>query len=250
METRTCSCGESETRTVAATGHTFGDWTVTTAPTCTEKGVETRTCACSESETREVDALGHEWEGIHCTRCDAIRNPFTDVDEVIHKSFYDAILWAVDEGITTGATETTFNPGGELQRAQFVTFLWRAAGKPEPTSTKNPFTDVNENDFFYKAVLWAVEEEITTGTDTDKFSPFGVTNRAQAVTFLWRYLEKPAANGTNDFNDVEAGLWYEAPINWAVGAGVTNGMGDGTFGINNPCNRAQAVTFMFRAIAT
>ncbi|MBQ7230157.1 MAG: S-layer homology domain-containing protein, partial [Oscillospiraceae bacterium] len=86
-------------------------------------------------------------------------------------------------------------------------------------------------------------------TSATTFSPMGVTNRAQAVTFLWRYLDEPTSTATNDFTDVVAGMWYEAPINWAVENGVTNGMGDGTFGINNPCNRAHAVTFMYRALA-
>ncbi len=268
--------------------HSFGEWTVTTAPTCTEAGVETRTCECGETETREiaalghteeiipaveatctetgltegvkcavcgeilvaqevVPALGHDWQGTDCSRCDEKRvNPFVDVPE--NEFYFEPVLWAVEEGITTGATETTFNPNGDLLRAQFVTFLWRAAGQPEPTTTVNPFTDVKETDFFYKAVLWAVEEGITTGATATTFNPMGVTNRAQAVTFLWRYLDQPAATTGNDFTDVVAGMWYEAPINWAVENGVTNGMGDGTFGINNPCNRAHAVTFMYRAL--
>ena len=138
---------------------------------------------------------------------------------------------------------------GELKRAQFVTFLWRAAGEPEPETTVNPFSDVTEKDFYYKAVLWAVENEITAGTSATTFSPNGVTNRAQAVTFLWRYLNKPAATAENSFKDVVDGEWYEAPINWAVGAGVTQGISADEFGINNNCIRAQAVTFLFRALA-
>ncbi len=222
---------------------------VVTAPTCTEPGFTTYTCACGDSYVAdETEALGHDWKGTTCTRCDAKReNPFTDVPE---DSFYiDPVLWAVEEGITTGATPTTFNPKGDLLRAQFVTFLWRAAGEPEPTTTVNPFTDVKESDFYYKAVLWAVEEGITTGSTATTFNPMGVTNRAQAVTFLWRYLDQPTSTASNSFTDVVAGMWYEAPINWAVENGVTNGMGDGTFGISNPCNRAHAVTFMYRALA-
>ena len=173
--------------------------------------------------------------------------PFSDVPQ---ESFYtDPVMWAVKNGITNGATATTFDPNGQLLRAQFVTFLWRAAGKPEPTSTVNPFSDVNETDFFYKAVLWAVEKGITNGVSATEFGSYLVTNRAQAVTFLWRYLGQPTSSASNSFSDVAAGAWYEAPINWAVGAGVTNGMGDGTFGINGNCNRAQAVTFLYRAIA-
>ena len=221
---------------------------VVTAPTCTEGGYTTYTCACGDSYVAdETEALGHDWKGTTCTRCDAKReNPFTDVPE---DSFYiDPVLWAVEEGITTGATPTTFNPNGDLLRAQFVTFLWRAAGSPEPINPVNPFTDVKESDFYYKAVLWAVEEGITTGATATTFNPMGVTNRAQAVTFLYRAMGNPQVTGTsNPFTDVVAGAWYEAPILWAVEKGVTNGMGDGTFGINNPCNRAHAVTFLFRA---
>ena len=127
--------------------------------------------------------------------------------------------------------------------------LWRAAGEPAPENAVNPFTDVKETDFFYNAVLWAVEKGITNGISATEFGAYETTNRAQAVTFLWRYLGQPNATAANSFSDVVAGAWYEAPINWAVGAGVTNGMGDGTFGIEGLCNRAHAVTFRFRALA-
>ena len=289
VETRTCECGETETREIAALGHDYE--AVVTAPTCTEGGYTTYTCSrCGDSyvadetaalghteeiipgkaatctETgltegkkcsvcgeilvaqEEIPALGHDFVNGECTRCDAVKDA-TFEDVAVGSFFFDPVEWAVEKGITTGATETTFNPNGDLLRAQFVTFLWRAAGEPEPTTTVNPFTDVKTTDFYYKAVLWAVEEGITTGATATTFNPMGVTNRAQAVTFLWRYLDQPAATTGNDFTDVVAGMWYEAPINWAVENGVTNGMGDGTFGINNPCNRAHAVTFMYRALA-
>jgi hypothetical protein len=172
--------------------------------------------------------------------------PFVDVKK--SDFFFEAVKWALEEGITTGTSATTFSPGKTVSRAEAVTFLWRAAGEPEPTTKVNPFNDVKEGDYFYKAVLWAVENEITNGISATEFGAYKDTNRAQAVTFLWRYLKQPAATGTNNFTDVEAGLWYEAPINWAVGAGVTNGLGNGIFGINANCNRAQAVTFLYRAI--
>ncbi len=250
--TYTCSrCGDTYVADeTAALGHTEEIIPAVEA-TCTETGLtEGVKCAvCGEILVAQevVPALGHDFVNGECSRCDAVKDaPFEDVKA--GDFFFDPVEWAVEEGITTGATPTTFNPNGDLLRAQFVTFLWRAAGQPEPTTTVNPFTDVKETDFFYKAVLWAVEEGITTGTSATTFSPMGVTNRAQAVTFLWRYLDQPAATTGNDFTDVVAGMWYEAPINWAVGAGVTNGMGDGTFGINNPCNRAHAVTFLYRAL--
>ncbi|MBE6951131.1 MAG: hypothetical protein E7451_07320 [Ruminococcaceae bacterium] len=222
---------------------------VVTEPSCTEPGFTTYTCECGDTYVGDyTDALGHDWHGTGCDRCGEQReNPFADVPE---DSFYiDPVLWAVEQGITTGATETTFDPNGALQRAQFVTMLWRAAGEPEPETTSNPFTDVKETDFYYKAVLWAVEKEITNGSDATHFNPFGITNRAQAVTFLWRYLGEPEASAVNSFTDVETGMWYETPINWAVGADVTNGMTETRFGIDANCNRAQAVTFLYRALA-
>jgi hypothetical protein len=160
--------------------------------------------------------------------------------------YYDAVQWAVEQGITTGATATTFNPNGELLRAQVVTMLWRAAGEPAATIA-NPFTDVSESDWYYNAVLWAVEEGITTGISATEFAPFGVTNRAQAVTFLWRYLNEPIASTENSFSDVVEGAWYEDAVNWAVERNVTNGMDSDTFGIEVNCNRAHMVTFLFRA---
>ena len=234
---------------VQAHEHSFGQWSVTTEPTCTEKGIETRTCQCGETETREIEALGHEWKGTGCTRCDEKReNPFTDVPE---DSFYiDPVLWAVEKGITTGATETTFNPDGACMRGHVVTFLWRAMGSPEPTTTVNPFVDVKESDYFYKAVLWAYEKGITTGIDATHFAPTGECNRAQVVTFLWRAMEKPASGSAeNPFPDVIVTEWYGPAVLWAVENGITNGMGDGTFGVLSTCNRAQVVTFLYRTLA-
>ena len=174
-------------------------------------------------------------------------NPFTDVPE---DSFYlDPVLWAVENGITNGVSETAFGPGMNCNRAQVVTFLWRAAGSPEPTVTENPFTDVEEGAFYYKAMLWAVEKGITNGMTETTFGPTVECNRAQVVTFLWRAMGKNGSSVTSDFSDVVAGEWYEAAINWAVENGITNGMGDGTFGVGSICNRAQVVTFLYRTLA-
>ena len=219
---------------------------VVTAPTCTEGGYTTYTCECGDSYVAdEVAALGHEWKGTSCVRCDATReNPFTDVPE---GSFYiDPVLWAVENGVTTGATATTFNPNGNCQRAAVVTFLWRAAGSPEPTTTVNPFTDVKESDFFYKAVLWAVENEITNGLSATKFGPFELCNRAQVVTFLWRAMGKPDSSAEVSFADVQAGQFYSTAVAWAVENGITNGISATEFGVNGICNRAQVVTFLYR----
>ena len=171
--------------------------------------------------------------------------PFTDVPR---ESFYfDPVVWALEEGITTGASETIFNPNGQCQRAQVVTFLWRAAGCPEPVGNHNPFADVKSSDFYYKAVLWAVENGITNGADATHFNPMGICNRAQVVTFLYRAMGEPACSNTeNPFTDVEVTAFYGPAVLWAVENGITNGMTATTFGVNNPCNRAQVVTFLYR----
>ena len=171
-------------------------------------------------------------------------NPFTDVPE--GSFYYEPVLWAVRKGITTGATATTFNPNGNCQRAQVVTFLWRAAGSPEPTSTENPFTDVKESDFYYKAVLWAVEKGITNGLTADTFGPFALCNRAQVVTFLWRAMGSPDSTAKVTFTDVKDGQFYSTAVAWAVENGITNGISGTEFGVGGICNRAQVVTFLYR----
>ena len=188
----------------------------------------------------------HDWDGLVCRNCGEVReNPFEDVPE---DSFYFLpVLWAVDEGITNGASANTFNPGGDLLRAQVVTMLWRHAGAPVIES-ENPFTDVRETDFYYQAVLWAVESGITNGTSATTFAPMGVTNRAQVVTFLWRYLGSPVAVAANPFADVDASAWYGKSVLWAVENGITNGMSEREFGVNTNCNRAHMVTFLYRAM--
>ena len=168
------------------------------------------------------------------------------IDVPVASFFYESVKWALNQGITNGASATEFNPNGDLLRAQVVTMLWRAAGEPVPTTTVNPFTDVAESDWYYSAVLWAVEKGITNGISTTEFDPYGITNRAQAVTFLWRWLGEPAAADFNPFTDVQDGMWYEQPINWAVQYGITNGISATEFGINANCNRAHMVTFLYR----
>ena len=221
---------------------------VITAPTCTEQGFTTYTCGCGDTYVDDyVDALGHDYTGGICSRCGAVReNPFSDVP--VGAFYEEPVLWAVENGITSGASADSFNPDGQCQRAQVVTFLWRAAGQPEPVSSVNPFVDVKETDFYHKAVLWAVEMGITNGLDATHFGPFAYCNRAQVVTFLHRAMGNPQAGaGQSPFTDVEAGAWYEAPVLWAVEKGITNGMGGGLFGTGSICNRAQVVTFLYRA---
>ncbi|MBE6951734.1 MAG: hypothetical protein E7451_10450 [Ruminococcaceae bacterium] len=174
-----------------------------------------------------------------------VYSPFTDVPA---GSFYaEPVAWAVENGITTGASANSFNPDGQCLRAHVVTFLWRAEGCPEPKSLSNPFVDVKESDFYFKAVLWAVENGITNGSDATHFNPFGVCNRAQVVTFLHRAKDSPApASLELPFTDVPAGTWYATPIAWAVENGITNGLSATQFGPNTACNRAQVVTFLYR----
>ena len=172
-------------------------------------------------------------------------NPFTDVPE--DSWYYESVLWAVRNGITNGTSETTFSPNAPCMRAQVVTFLWRSVGCPEPVSADNPFVDVKGTDFFYKAVLWAAEEGITTGTDANHFSPYAVCNRAQVVTFLHRTAGKPeAASADHPFDDVKPSDFYYDAMLWAVENGITNGMTATTFGPSANCNRAQIVTFLYR----
>ena len=172
-------------------------------------------------------------------------NPFTDVIE--GKFYYNPVMWAVENGITTGKTATTFGPNDTCTRAQFVTFLWRLAGKPEPTSMDTQFVDLVENSSYYKAVLWAVEEGITTGMTATTFEPTTVCTRAHVVTFLWRYAGKPAVDSSeNPFADVTEGRFYSDAVLWAVNEGITNGMTTTTFVPSDPCTRGQTVTFLYR----
>ena len=317
--------------------HNWGEWAVTTEPTCTEKGVETRTCACGRTETQEIPALGHTageavreneiaatcfvagsydsvvycsvcgaeisretitvpatnhantivrdaveatcteegytgdtwcldcgrrlslgevipitdhvWENGSCIHCGAEGGSSTTtfVDVPADSWFAVPVAWAVENGITSGISATHFGPDNACTRAQVVTFLWAAANKPEPTTTVNPFTDVVESDYFYKAVLWAVENGITSGTSATTFSPNNECVREQVVTFLYAAAEKPATTAEVEFTDVQPGAWYYNAVAWAYENGVTTGMGDGTFGVGLTCTRAQVVTFLYAA---
>ena len=173
-------------------------------------------------------------------------NPFTDVIE--GKFYFEAVEWAVKNNITKGMTDTTFVPGNDCTRGQVVTFLWRAAGSPEPKSTNNPFTDVKEGKSYYKAVLWAVENGITEGMTKTTFDPNGICTRGQVVTFLWRAKNKPAATETaHSFTDVKEGKYYYDAMLWAVENKITTGVTATTFAPAKNCNRGEVVTFLYRA---
>ena len=200
---------------------------------------------CALCGITEGEAPGHDWKGLNCTRCgEARENPFVDTDP--EGFYFDAVLWAVEGGITVGTDENHFNPDGPCSRAHVVTFLWRAAGKPEPEISTNPFVDVKQGSFCEKAVRWAVEQGITVGTDDDHFSPEEPCNRAQVVTFLWRAAGQPDADGEIPFTDVPADAWYAEPVRWAVEKGITQGVSATEFGTEGTCTRAQAVTFLHR----
>ncbi len=176
-------------------------------------------------------------------------NPhFIDVNDDDY--FRDAVDWAVEAGVTSGTSDTTFSPNESCTRAQAVTFLWRANASPT-VSTTNPFKDVSSSDYYYQAVLWAVEEGITVGMSDTTFSPNDTCTRGQIVTFLWRSFGSPSPNITsNAFYDVNAADYYYEPVLWAVEKGITAGMSETSFEPNTTCTRAQIVTFLYRSITS
>ena len=177
-------------------------------------------------------------------------NPQTGVFvDVAEGSYYEeAIDWAVEKGITNGVSSNMFAPNDPCTRAQIVTFLWRAAGSPAPKSMSS-FTDVPADAFYAKAVAWAVENGITSGTGESKFSPNSTCTRAQAVTFLYRASGSPAVSGKAEFSDVSTTAFYADAVAWAAKKGITTGIGGGLFGSDNDCTRGQIVTFLWRAMA-
>ena len=173
-------------------------------------------------------------------------NPFSDVSAGAY--YYEPVLWAYRNTpqITAGVDKTRFAPDSTCTRAQIVTFLWRAKGCPEPKKTDNPFVDVKPGDYFYKAVIWAVESGVTNGVDATQFSPNAGCTRAQVGTFLWRTEGKPSpASGENPFVDVKGDYYYDAVL-WAVEKKITNGTSKDKFSPNVTCTRGQIVTFLFR----
>ena len=184
--------------------------------------------------------------------CDGVSCPgrvFTDMPKKGHWS-HDPIDWALVNGVTGGTSPTTFSPAAGCTRAQVVTFLWKAAGSPEPEETDGfPFTDVPEDAYYRKAVAWAVENEITGGTSPTTFSPKKTCTRAQIVTFLWRFEGSPEADTSGlPFTDVPEDAYYRVPVVWALGRGITAGVAADRFGSKNTCTRAQIVTFLYKDI--
>lgn len=172
-------------------------------------------------------------------------SPFVDVRASDY--FYEPVLWAVDHGITNGTGYYTFSPNDPCTRGQIVTFLWRTAGCPTPDSYNNPFDDVYPSDYYYEAVLWAVDWGITNGIDYGKFGPNQACTRGQVVTFLGRFFHPCGSYTDNTFTDVYPWDYYYDAVLWAVGIGITNGTGNNRFSPNEPCTRGQIVTFLYRA---
>ena len=168
------------------------------------------------------------------------------VDAPVSSYFYEAVMWAVENGVTTGVSASRFDPNGVCTRAQAVTFLWRAAGSPAPRSRTMPFTDVPAGSYYYDAVLWAVENGITKGTSETRFSPDDTCTRAQIVAFLWRSEKSPAAGSRNPFADVKSTAYYADAVLWAVREDITKGTTSTTFSPDADCTRAQIVTFLWR----
>ena len=176
---------------------------------------------------------------------ESVALPFTDVAEGAY--YADAVAWAIQNKVTSGVSATTFAPNASCTRGQMVTFLWKAAGSPEPKSLTTAFTDVKSGAYYEKAVAWAVENKVTTGTSATTFSPDATVTRGQSVTFLWKANNSPAAASASVFTDVAASAYYASAVNWAVEKGVTSGMSATTFAPNSNCTRAQIVTFLYRA---
>ena len=183
----------------------------------------------------------------YITKAEALdKGGFADVKPGAY--YEDAVNWAVGQKITAGKSATAFAPNDACTRAQAVTFLWRAAGSPEPTATSTVFTDVAKDSYYYKAVLWAVENGITNGATETTFAPNATCSRSQIVTFLYRSQKSPEAPAENPFTDVKAGAFYENAVLWAVKENITTGASATTFDPAGSCTRGQIVTFLFRCM--
>ena len=223
---------------ISATGHTPGEWEY-------DSNRHWRSCTVCEVELEQGD---HTFSGNTCTVCGFTKEiPFVDVPSDAY--YFDAVLWAVENGITYGTSATTFSPDESCTRAQAITFLWRAAGCPSPQSREMPFKDVDKGSYYETAVLWAVENGITKGTSATTFSPEDNCTRAQIAAFLWRSQGMPDAGTSNPFTDVTSGKYYYNAVLWAVENGITNGTSATTFSPDEDCARDQIVTFLYRCLS-
>ena len=256
---------------IPAAGHDWDDGVVTREATETEPGEMTFTCKlCGETKTEEIPVLD-PGTPTQPTGTDEPTTPdqpdkpdqpdepkkpcdgsddcpskaFEDVDRSAESWYHEAVDWAFTSKVTDGMDDTHFAPDASCTRAQAVTFLWRANGSPDPEKTDNPFEDVPADEWFTKAVLWAVENGITDGVDDTHFAPDAECTRAHIVTFLFRSA-KGEAGEKNPFEDVPADEWFTEAVLWAVENGITDGVDDTHFAPDDTCTRAQIVTFLYR----
>lgn len=251
-------CGSTYRDTLDPLGHAFHDKASAVcaqAATCTEPAqyfVQCDRCdAVSDALTVTVgEALGHAYENGVCIRCGALM-PVAPFEDVPDDAYYaDAVYWAARCGITSGVGGSRFAPNETCTRAQIVTFLWNAAGNPEPESVSVPFTDVSADAYYYKALCWATENEITYGTSAATFSPDGIVTRSQAVALLWRVAGSPEASEGETFTDVPEDAYYAAAVRWAAANDITAGTGGGCFSPVAPCTRAQIVALLYNQMHT
>lgn len=266
----TCSrCGEVLERDIPKLGHSYAATVV--EATCTAGGYTSHVCSLCEDAFRTdlTEKLGHEYgEGVltkeptldtmgrvtySCLRCEESYtettpkwdNPFWDLDKKAY--YFTPVLWASNNGITTGISAFQFSPEGSCTRGQVVTFLWRMAGKPKPLSDQTEFADVPSDAYYRDAVLWAVEQGITNGVGEKLFAPDRVCTRCEVVTFLHRYMGRPEPKHREGFWDVAGDAYYRDSVYWAYEHEITKGVETNRFAPQELCTRGQIVTFLYRA---
>ena len=243
--TRVCNNNKAHTETETV----IAEYSITKPSTYKEDGVGTYSAVFENpgfsTQTKEIPIPAITCDGGE--DCPSAR--FTDIPGAEDWTHLP-IDWAVTNKITLGTSETTFSPKENCTRGQFVTLLWRTMGSPEPETTDNPFKDVREGQYYYKAILWAYEKEISSGTSKTTFSPEASCSRAQVVTFLWRMEGSQEPSSTeNPFADVPSDSYYWKPVLWAYEKGITSGTSATAFSPNKSCNRAEAITFLYREFA-
>ena len=227
-----------------APGEVFDKWVVTEGDVTIKDPAAAETSFVMGDADVKVEATYKCDGGDNCPS-----KSLVDVDRGANSWYHEAVDWAVVNKVTNGIDPTHFGPTNACTRAQAVTFLWRAMGEPEPTLKENPFKDVAADAYYYKAVLWAAEKEITNGVTADTFAPDATCTRGQIVTFLWRAEGKPASEAEIAFTDVPADAYFADAVAWAVENGITNGTSPTTFAPNDNCTRAHIVTFLYRDLA-